>query len=491
MASFGAGLLVAGLFSLPHRTAAQLATAAHPAAATLPNAAGLSSLSDAFASLAERVKPSVVYIESSHKRSAVDGPQIPHGLAPFFRGLPPGHARPEVERGSGSGFIVSTDGDILTNAHVVDSADRVIVRLLDRREFPARVLGTDPNTDIALLHIDATGLIPAALGNSDEARVGEWVLAVGNPLGENLSFTVTSGIISAKGRTLALPNQTERSIQDFIQTDAAINPGNSGGPLLNVRGEVIGINSAIASETGFYTGYGFAIPINIARQVEDQLAHGGRVRRAMLGIRVKDAGETDARYVGLPDIRGVVVEDLGSPESPARRAGFLEGDVIVAVDGKPIQYVGQVQQVIAFHKPGDDVAVDIARKGGVRRTLHVRVEEAPAELATAAAHPDRNADDNSSSATLAGLGIAVAPGEEDNVHGLVVTAVDQDGPCADRVYPPEDGGPDVIVSIEGRKVRSPSEAQSVIQAAGHGAIVELVVYNPQAHANRVERVRLN
>ena len=180
--------------------------------------------------------------------------------------------QPEIEQGSGSGFIVSADGYILTNNHVVEGADQVTVRLLDRREFKAKVVGTDPNTDVAVLKIDATDLPPVALGNSDDARVGEWVLAVGNPLGEGLTFTVTSGIMSAKGRALnGLPGRGQGSIQDFIQTDAAINPGNSGGPLVNVRGEVIGINSAIASETGFYSGYGFAIPINLARTVMDQL----------------------------------------------------------------------------------------------------------------------------------------------------------------------------------------------------------------------------
>ena len=213
--------------------------------------------------------------------------------------------QPQFQEAAGSGFIVSRDGYILTNDHVVDNSDQVTVRLLDRREFKAKVVGTDPGTDLAVLKIDADHLTPAPLGNSDESRVGEWVLAVGNPLGENLTFTVTSGIISAKGRSLALPNANDRSIQDFIQTDAAINPGNSGGPLVSVTGQVIGVNTAIASGTGFYSGYGFAIPINLARTVMGQLIEHGRVRRSALGITVRNASANDAAYVGLPEIRGV------------------------------------------------------------------------------------------------------------------------------------------------------------------------------------------
>ena len=216
--------------------------------------------------------------------------------------------QPEIEQGSGSGFVISADGYILTNNHVVEGAEQVTVRLLDRREFKAKVIGTDPNTDVAVLKIDAKDLPPVALGNSDDARVGEWVLAIGNPLGEGLTFTVTSGIVSAKGRALnGLPGRGQGSIQDFIQTDAAINPGNSGGPLVSVRGEVIGINSAIASETGFYSGYGFAIPINLARTVMNQLIESGKVHRAALGVSIADVTLNDAavrRSAGDPGRRG-------------------------------------------------------------------------------------------------------------------------------------------------------------------------------------------
>jgi serine protease Do len=188
------------------------------------------------------------------------------------------------------------------------------------------VVGTDPNTDVALLKIDAKGLPPVALGNSDDARVGSWVLAIGNPLGEGLTFTVTSGIVSAKGRALStLARARRRQHPGFIQTDAAINPGNSGGPLVNVRGEVIGVNSAIASETGFYSGYGFAIPINLARTVMNQLIVDGKVHRAALGVSIQDVSLNDAQYVGLPEISGVVVKDIPSDDSPAKKAGIEPG----------------------------------------------------------------------------------------------------------------------------------------------------------------------
>jgi serine protease Do len=412
-----------------------------------------------------------------------------------------GPQRPEFEQGSGSGFIVSADGYILTNNHVVEGAEQVIVRLLDRREFKAKVVGTDPNTDVAVLKIDAKSLPPVALGNSDDARVGQWVLAIGNPLGDNLTFTVTSGIVSAKGRALnGLPNRSVGSIQDFIQTDAAINPGNSGGPLVNVRGEVVGINSAIASETGFYSGYGFAIPINLARTVMNQLITDGKVHRAALGVLVRDATANDAQYVGLPEIRGVLVQDFSDEGKAARDAGLEPGDIIVAIDGQPVEYTAQLQQRIAFRKPGESVKLEVARKGGVRKTITVPLQRVPEKTETASRTASSESDsDRSGAAPMAALGVTVAPLDRETaqqldlpngLRGVVVTDVRPGGPAYESVTGPDNGGPDIIRSIEGKAVDNPQQLRDALKGMKPGDIVTLRIYNARAKSNRIERVRL-
>jgi serine protease Do len=500
--AFLAGLLLAGLLHLPTFSSAQQPSS--PAVSTRApaapaGAAALADLSEAFASVAEHVKPSVVFIKSGKtERAPHPRMQVPPGMEQFFPRMQP--QGPDFEESAGSGFIVSKDGYILTNDHVVDGSDQVTVRLLDRREFKAKVVGTDPGTDLAVLKIDADNLTPAPLGDSDAARVGQWVLAVGNPLGENLTFTVTSGIISAKGRTLALPNTSDRSIQDFIQTDAAINPGNSGGPLVAVNGSVIGVNSAIASQTGFYSGYGFAIPISLARRVMDQIIQHGRVQRAALGVTVRNISPNDAAYVGLPDVRGVVIEDYGGDSSPAKAAGLEPGDIIVAVDGKPVEYVGQLQQQIAFRRPGETVKVDVARKGGVRKTLDVKLRELPS--ATPVADADSgDADDrgDDTAASIGRLGVTVAPVDNDDVQqlkltpeqrGAIVTDVKAGGPSYGELVDPDHGGPDIILEVEGTPVRSPADLRNAIAAQKPGSIVSLRVYNARAQTRRVERIRL-
>ena len=499
--AFALGLLFAGLLDLPSRSSAQQTrTAALPQvpAPTIPAARPLQDLSESFAAVAEHVKPSVVYIRSQRTERAT--PQrVPPGMERFF---PRFRQQPEIEQGSGSGFVVSADGYILTNNHVVEGAEQVTVRLLDRREFKAKVVGTDPNTDVAVLKIDARNLPPMALGNSDDARVGEWVLAIGNPLGEGLTFTVTSGIVSAKGRALnGLPRAGQGSIQDFIQTDAAINPGNSGGPLVSVRGEVIGINSAIASETGFYSGYGFAIPINLARTVMNQLIESGKVHRAALGVSIADVSLADAEYVGLPAIRGVVVKDIPNEDSPAKAAGIEAGDIIVAVDGKPVEYVGQLQQVIGFRKPGEVVKVEVARKGGVRKTVGVKLQELNDAPQVASSDtpggPDEASDEG---AAMTRLGISVEPVSPDaavelqlpsDTRGLIVTDVVPGGPAWEVLLDdPQRGGPDIILSIEGKPVRTEADLRKALQAEKPGSIVTLRIYNARAQNRRVERIRL-
>jgi serine protease Do len=501
--AFALGLLFAGLLDLPSRSSAQeghLASAI-PAvqAPAIPAAKPLAELSDAFSAVADHVRPSVVYIRSQRTERPSQR-RLPPGMERFFPRFGPN--RPELEQGSGSGFIVSADGYILTNNHVVEGAEVVIVRLLDRREFKAKIVGTDANTDVALLKVDAKGLPPVALGNSEDARVGSWVLAIGNPLGEGLTFTVTSGIVSAKGRALnGLPGRGAGSIQDFIQTDAAINPGNSGGPLVNVRGEVIGINSAIASETGFYSGYGFAIPINLARTVMNQLIVDGKVHRAALGVAIADVSLNDAQYVGLPEIRGVVVKDIPNDDSPARKAGMEPGDIIVAIDGKPVEYVGQLQQQVGFRKPGDVVQVEVARKGGVRKTLAVKLQplqDSP-QVADAGSPGDTDSPTATGGVVARRMGISVQPvtpaiAQElqlpGDVRGLLITDVTPGGPAWETLADEERGGPDIILSIEGKPVKTKAELDAALKDEKPGNVVTLRVYNPRQQSRRVERVKL-
>jgi serine protease Do len=476
--AFALGLLFAGLLDLPSRSSAQeqnrrgTAIAQVPAP-SIPAARPLQELSEAFAAVAEHVKPTVVYIRSQRTEQTTRQ-RVPPGMERFF---PRFHQQPDIEQGSGSGFVISADGYILTNNHVVEGAEQVTVRLLDRREFKAKVIGTDANTDVAVLKIDAKGLQPVALGNSDDARVGEWVLAIGNPLGEGLTFTVTSGIVSAKGRALqGLPGRGQGSIQDFIQTDAAINPGNSGGPLVSVRGEVIGINSAIASETGFYSGYGFAIPINLARTVMNQLIETGSVHRAALGVSIDNVTLNDAAYVGLPEIRGVVVKDIPSDDSPAKAAG------------------------IGFRKPGDVVKVEIARKGGVRKTFNVKLQALNDQPQLAAAD-QRDSDEAGDTGTAMNrLGISVEPVTPEvaqqlqlpnNMRGLIVTDVTPGGPSWETLLDdPQRNGPDIILSVEGKPVKTEADLRNALKSEKPGSIVTLGIYNPRAQGRRVERIRL-
>src|SRR5438128_1949344 len=362
--AFVFGLAFASTLNLPKKSgAAETVLMPSPEAAAPLAAPGLkaaSDWSDAFVAVAEHVKPAVVFIRSQHVERG-DNQRLPPGFQDFFPNL---RRRPQVEQGSGSGFIVSVDGFILTNNHVVAGADKVTVRLYDKREFIAKVVGTDPNTDVAVIKIEARGLPTVGFGNSDSTRVGEWALAIGNPLGEAFAFTVTAGIVSAKGRLLAGLQQTRYSIQDFIQTDAAINPGNSGGPLVNIRGQVVGINSAIASETGFYAGYGFAIPINLARTVMDQLVKTGHVERAVMGIAIRDVTQEDADAVGLKQIAGVVVNSYTNDDSPAKAAGVQPGDVIVSVNGQPTRTRAQFRDALRKVKPGDVVTLQVLSRSG-------------------------------------------------------------------------------------------------------------------------------
>ncbi len=286
----------------------------------------------------------------------------------FFFGQGMQQPRQQVQMASGSGVIISQDGYIVTNNHVIERAQRIMVVLNDKREFEARLVGTDPNTDIALLKVEAEGLPTIAFGDADALKIGEWVLAIGNPF--NLTSTVTAGIVSAKARSINIIN-TDMRIESFIQTDAAVNPGNSGGALVNTRGELVGINTAIASQTGSYAGYAFAVPSDIVQKVVADIQQYGRVQRAMLGVQTMDITPELQQEAGLNTLQGAYVAYVVKG-SAAQQAGIRTGDVILQIDGAKIQSANDLRVAIGKTRPGDKIAVVILRNGE-RITLQVEL----------------------------------------------------------------------------------------------------------------------
>lgn len=300
---------------------------------------------------------SVVHIKTKVTRSAYRSSNPFHQFF-FDQGM-----QPQQQMGSGSGVIISSDGYVLTNNHVINNADEVEVTLNDQRTYKAEVLGADPNTDLALLKIDEKDLAYIPYGNSEHVQVGEWVLAVGNPF--NLNSTVTAGIVSAKGRNINIL-QEELAIESFIQTDAAVNPGNSGGALVNTKGELIGINTAIASTTGTYSGYSFAVPVNIARKVVDDILEFGTVQRAFIGVSIRDLNGKIASEKGLKVSEGAYVMGL-SKDGAAYEAGMREGDIIVEVDDLKVKGVTELQEKIGSYRPGDVAKVTVLRDDQLRK----------------------------------------------------------------------------------------------------------------------------
>ncbi len=376
LCSLGGAMLLLGGVALTNATASDTPRPAAPSA-SIEHA---DALSGAFEYVAETIGPSVVTIRSTREIEvpAMNGmPRFPFD-SPFeeFFGLPrrapqneESPARKQIQRGEGSGVVVSADGFILTNNHVVEDATEVDVVFADASEYRAEIVGTDPKTDLAVLKIDAGGLTPAALGDSDTLRVGQWVVAAGNPFG--LSSTITAGIVSATGRN----RMGITDYEDFIQTDAAINRGNSGGPLVNLRGEVIGINTAILSRTGGSVGVGFAIPVNMAKDVMDELIADGRVVRGYLGVLIQDLSEGMAQSFGYDSTDGALVNEL-TPDGPAAQAGLQPGDIIIALDGTPVTAISKLRLEVAGIDPGTDVDVTVFRDGE-RRSFTVTIEELP------------------------------------------------------------------------------------------------------------------
>ena len=326
-----------------------------------------------FTELVDKQGPAVVNVSTtSTARGGEAQSPVPEDdpFYDFFRRFGPPQPRDYETRSLGSGFIVSTDGYILTNAHVVDMADDVTVKLNDKRELKARVIGADKRTDVAVIKIEATGLPAVKIGDPEKLRVGEWVLAIGSPFG--FESTVTAGIVSAKGRSLPQENYVP-----FIQTDAAINPGNSGGPLFNVKGEVVGINSQIYSRTGGFMGLSFAIPIDVAMDISNQLRTAGRVSRGRIGVVIQEVTKELAESFGLPKAAGALVNSV-EKGGPAEKAGIETSDVILKFDGKTIASSADLPRIVAQSRPGSKATAQIWRKGAAR-DVAITVGEMPAE----------------------------------------------------------------------------------------------------------------
>jgi serine protease Do len=493
--AFVCGLLFASGFDLTRFGFAQDGKAAKVASSQVQS---LAETGSAFEAIADHVTPSVVSIQTTRITNARQRGSGRPDIEEFFRNFQPPSQQREPQEASGTGFVVSKDGYILTNNHVVADADKVQVTLLDKRTFEAKVIGRDPTTDVAVIKIDGENLPVASLGDDNNARVGQWVVAIGNPLG--LDFTVTAGIISAKGRPLqGLLGNRGYEITDYIQTDAAINPGNSGGPLVNIRGEVIGINSAIASSTGFYAGYGFAIPVTLAKQVMDDLIKYGKVRRAVMGVSIMPATPADAKAAGMKEVTGVFVRAFNPDDSnsPAKNAGLQPGDVIVSADGKATDRVSTLQRIIRGHKPGDTVTLEVMRFGE-KKSFKVKLIEAPDQSQVASAD-DNDSETQPAAATESRrfdkLGIAVEPVSPalasrtrmSDVYrrGLMVSEVNVTGPARGKILADNTVLLKVLNPAPRRELHSAADLDAVLAGLRKGDVVTFLVYDvPQGPGDR-------
>jgi len=456
-------LLVIGLLGLPSLGRAQ------------NRAEAAKELSKAFSSAAKTAMPAVVSIKVE---KTISGPAMGFGGAPGFndpfdqfpdefrrrffgqpRQQPP---RKYHQEGQGSGFIISEDGYILTNNHVVGDVDKITVELKDERTFSAKLIGTDPESEVALIKIEGDNFPVLPMGDSSKLEIGDWVIAIGNPFG--LSETVTVGVISAVGRN----NMHIAAYEDFIQTDAAINPGNSGGPLINLDGQVIGINTAIVSESGGYMGIGFAIPINMARSIQEQLRKSGKVSRGYMGLFAQDMDADMAEGLGLKEATGVVVATV-EKGSPAERAGVKVHDVILAINGKKIKSYDAFRNEVALLAPGSKARLDLSRDGkpveltvklGERRTAAVQKEQPAAE-------PEQ----------VLGLEVEELTQElATRFHykmgeGVIVSAVTPGSPAAERGIRPGD----LILSVNRQEVASVDDFTAAVkQSSKRGKVLLLV-----------------
>jgi serine protease Do len=428
----------------------------------MPSTAPMTGTMPNFVDAAERTVNTVVHVTTETMVTYRDP------FADFFWG----HRAPTQQmprQGAGSGVIIADDGYIVTNNHVIDGADKIVVNLNDGRQFDANVVGRDPSTDLALLKIDATGLDPLRFGNSDELRVGEWVLAIGNPM--NLTSTVTAGIVSAKARSLKLlqydPSRDIFPIESFIQTDAAVNPGNSGGALVNTSGELVGINTAIASATGSFSGYSFAIPANLVKKVAYDLLEFGTVQRAYIGVSIRDIDQALAKEMKLDRTRGVYVSGL-TDGGAAEGAGMKPGDVIVKVGNVEVNNVPQLQEQVSTFRPGDKVAVTVVR-GGKENVLDMTLRGREGAVAATS--------ERKSTALMAlGAELNAAPAEELKAlniqHGVKVTNL---GSGKLRSSGIREGF--IITRIDQEKIAKPADVERIIANRKGGVLIEGIYPN--------------
>jgi serine protease Do len=445
----------------------------------------LKQLDDAFIQVAEKVKPAVVNI-SSTKKEVVSSPDGSQEMDPFFKNHPfkeffgeeffkrfkkgPGEGKGIQPHGMGSGVIVSPEGLILTNAHVVKDADEIKVTVSDKRSYDAKVVGIDVESDIAVVKIDATGLPIATLGDSGKLQVGEIVFAIGNPFG--LNRTVTSGIVSATGRT----NVGIIDYEDFIQTDAAINPGNSGGPLVNIDGEVIGINTAIASRSGGYQGIGFAIPSSSAKLIMDDLVKEGKVKRGLLGVNIQDMNEALSKSFGRKDSEGALVSQVVEG-SPAEKAGVKAGDIILKFNDNVVKGAAHLKNLVGKEKPGASANMSVYRDN---KTLEIPVkiaERTQKALASSGAtdSPGETSNDLGIQIEKVPASVSSKMGLKDG-EGLLVKDIASDGAGAKIGL----RAGDVILEIDGTAVSGMDEFKMAVSTAKKNKVIRLMIQRGSA-----------
>jgi len=434
-----------------------------------------------FTELVEKQGPAVVNISTTQViRSAGRGAQPfsfdeDDPMSEFFRrfmprqpGVPgaPSAPREFESRSLGSGFIISPDGYILTNAHVVDSADEILVRLTDKSEFKAKVIGADKRTDVALIKIESTGLPIVRMGDPNALKVGEWVVAIGSPFGFDNS--VTAGIVSAKGRSLPQEN-----FVPFIQTDVAVNPGNSGGPLFNMKGEVVGINSQIYSRSGGFMGISFAIPIDVAMDIQNQLRSSGKVSRGRIGVVIQDVTKELAESFGLSKAQGAVVSVV-EKDGPAEKAGLEPGDIILKFDGKAVNNSSDLPRVVGATKPGTKVSLQVWRKGGAR-DLTLLVGETPEDKAVA--RSSRSAKPTESAANRLGLVVSELSSEQKRelkINGGVLIEDIRGGASRTDLRPG-----DIVLALiahgESNEIRSVEQFNKLLARLDKAANISLLV----------------